>query len=42
MMPGVLQINAQMSNAVAPGASVPVQVKIGKASSQDGVTIAVR
>jgi uncharacterized protein (TIGR03437 family) len=42
MMPGVLQINAQMSNAVAPGASVPVQVKVGNAGSQDGVTIAVR
>jgi uncharacterized protein (TIGR03437 family) len=42
MMPGVLQINAQIPANVAPGASVPVAVKIGNTSSQDGVTIAVR
>ena len=41
-MPGLFQINARMSNAVQPGEKVPVRVKIGDASSQDGVTIAVR
>ncbi|HKE26253.1 MAG TPA: glycoside hydrolase family 44 protein [Bryobacteraceae bacterium] len=41
-MPGVLQINAQMSANVQPGNAVPVQITIGGASSQGSVTVAVR
>jgi uncharacterized protein (TIGR03437 family) len=41
LMPGVIQINAQMSPNVQAG-NVPVRVTIGGASSQDGVTVAVR
>ena len=40
-MPGVLQINAQMSPNV-PAGNVLVHVTIGGASSQDGVTLAVK
>ena len=40
-MPGVLQINAQMSPNVAAGNNVAVHVTIGGATSQDGVTLAV-
>jgi uncharacterized protein (TIGR03437 family) len=42
LVSGVLQINAKVPAAVTPGASVPVQVAIGTASSQSGVTLAVR
>jgi uncharacterized protein (TIGR03437 family) len=41
-IPGLLQINAQMSPNVQPGTAVPVHVKVGNATSADGVTIAVR
>lgn len=41
-MPGILQINAQMSADVQPGNNVPVQIAIGGASSQSSVTLAVR
>ena len=41
-MPGILQINAQMSGDVQPGNSVPVRITIGGVSSQDSVTLAVR
>lgn len=41
-IPGLLQINARISNDVQPGNALPVHVKIGGASSQDGVTVAVR
>ena len=41
-MPGVLQINAQMSPDVQAGNAVPVRITIGGASSQDAVTLAVR
>ncbi len=41
-IPGLLQINARMSKDVQPGDRVPVHVKIGAATSQDGVTVAVR
>jgi uncharacterized protein (TIGR03437 family) len=41
-MPGVLQINAQMSPNVQAGNAVPVHIAIGGASSQDSVTLAVR
>ncbi len=40
-MPGLVQINAQMSPNVQPGNQIPVHVKIGANTSQDGVTIAV-
>jgi uncharacterized protein (TIGR03437 family) len=39
---GVVQINAQVPAGVAPGPSVPVQLKIGTAISQSGVTLAVQ
>ncbi len=41
-IPGLLQINARMSKDVQPSDKVPVHVKIGAATSQDGVTVAVR
>jgi uncharacterized protein (TIGR03437 family) len=42
MMPGVLQINAQMSTDVQAGNSVPVTITIGGVISQAGVTLAVQ
>jgi uncharacterized protein (TIGR03437 family) len=42
LMPGVLQINAQMSPNVAAGSGVPVRISIGGVASQDAVTVAVR
>jgi uncharacterized protein (TIGR03437 family) len=42
LVSGVVQINAQVPANLTPGASVPVQVAIGTASSQSGVTLAVR
>ena len=42
LVSGVLQINAQVPTGVTPGASVPVQIIVGTASSQSGVTLAVR
>lgn len=41
-IPGLFQINARISKDVQRGDQVPVRVKIGAASSQDGVTLAVR
>ena len=41
-IPGVFQINARISRDIQPGDQVPVRVKIGAASSQAGVTVAVR
>ncbi len=41
-IPGLFQINAHLSSAVAPGDRVPVQVKIGNSMSQDGVTLSVK
>jgi len=41
-MPGLLQINARIDAAVAPGDAIPVRVRVGAASSQSGVTMAVR
>jgi uncharacterized protein (TIGR03437 family) len=41
-IPGVVQINARMSKDVPPGDRVPVHVKIGGRTSQDGVTLVVR
>ena len=42
LMPGVFQINAQVPQDVQPGNSVPVIVTIGGATTQAGVTLAVR
>jgi uncharacterized protein (TIGR03437 family) len=39
---GALQIAVRIPDSVTPGAAVPVRIKAGTASSQDGVTIAVR
>ena len=41
LVSGVLQINAQVPAGVTPGPGVPVQVVIGTASSQTGVTLAI-
>jgi uncharacterized protein (TIGR03437 family) len=41
MMPGVLQVDAEIAASVQPGNSVPVHVTIGGVSSQDSVTLAV-
>ncbi len=42
MMPGVMQINAQMSPNVQAGNAVPVAISIGGGTSQTGVTLAVQ
>ena len=39
---GLVQVNAQIPASVASGSDIPVQVKIGTATSQAGVTLAVR
>ena len=40
--PGVFEIKARMSSNVQPGNQVPVRITVGSATSQDGVTLAVR
>lgn len=42
LVSGVLQVNARVPSGVAPGPGVPVEVQIGDAVSQAGVTLAVR
>jgi uncharacterized protein (TIGR03437 family) len=42
LVSGVVQINAQIPSTVTPGDSVPVQITVGAASSQPGVTMAVK
>jgi uncharacterized protein (TIGR03437 family) len=42
LVSGVVQINAQVPATVTPASNVPVQLLIGGATSQSGVTIAVR
>jgi len=39
---GLLQINARLPGAAAPAGNLPVVLRIGAASSQSGVTLAVR
>ena len=39
---GVIQVNAKIPSSVPRGAPVPVVIKIGNASSQDGVTVAIK
>ena len=40
--PGLMQVNARVPGGYAPAGSLPVVLKVGAASSQPGVTIAVR
>ena len=40
--PGVIRLDVGIPSTVTPGGAVPVVVKIGSASSQPGVTIAVK
>jgi len=42
MMPGLMQINAQLDPGVLPGDNVPVRVRIGNNWSRDDVTLVVR
>jgi uncharacterized protein (TIGR03437 family) len=41
-IPGLFQINAQVSPDVTPGDSVPVRVTVGNLTSQPGATVAIR
>jgi uncharacterized protein (TIGR03437 family) len=41
LVSGVLQINAQVPAGVAPGPTVPVEVRIGSAVSSSAVTLAI-
>lgn len=41
-MPGLLQVNARLDPAGAPGDTVPLFVSVGGTPSQNGVTLAVR
>jgi uncharacterized protein (TIGR03437 family) len=40
--PGLMQVNARVPGGSAPSGILPVAITVGNASSQDGVTIAVR
>jgi uncharacterized protein (TIGR03437 family) len=42
LVSGVLQINAQVPAGVSPGPAVPIQLRIGSASSSTAVTLAVQ
>jgi uncharacterized protein (TIGR03437 family) len=39
---GLLQVNVTIPAGVATGVSVPVVIKVGTATSQTGVTIAIK
>jgi len=39
---GLLQVNVTIPSGVATGASVPIVITVGTASSQTGVTIAIK
>ncbi len=39
---GLMQVNVQIPSGIEAGSSVPVLLNVGNASSQTGVTIAVR
>jgi uncharacterized protein (TIGR03437 family) len=41
LISGVLQVNVRLPDGIASGA-VPVEVRVGSASSQPGVTISVQ
>jgi uncharacterized protein (TIGR03437 family) len=42
LVSGVMQVNARVPNSIGSGNAVPVVLSVGNASSQQGVTIAVR
>ena len=42
LVAGVVQVNAVVPDGVQTGDAVPIVVQVGNASSQDGVTIAIR
>jgi uncharacterized protein (TIGR03437 family) len=42
LVAGVLQVNVRIPEGVTPGPAVPVGLTVGNASSQSGVTLAVR
>jgi uncharacterized protein (TIGR03437 family) len=42
LVAGLIQINVRIPSGIPTGAAVPVAVRVGNASSQAGVTIAVR
>ena len=42
LVSGVLQINAQVPDGLPPGASVPVEIRVGSASSSATVTVAIQ
>jgi uncharacterized protein (TIGR03437 family) len=39
---GLFQVNALIPESVKPGSAVPVTITIGNATSQNGVTLAVK
>jgi uncharacterized protein (TIGR03437 family) len=39
---GLMQVNVQIPSGIQTGSAVPVVVQVGNASSQAGVTLAVR
>jgi uncharacterized protein (TIGR03437 family) len=41
-MVGVIQVNARVPYGTKPGSKVPLVVRIGKNTSQAGVTLAVK
>ncbi len=42
LVAGLMQINAQVPAGIAAGSAIPVIVKVGNASSPEGVTISIR
>ena len=42
LVAGVLQVNFRLPPQVKPGAAVPLVLKIGRFTSQSGVTMAIR
>jgi uncharacterized protein (TIGR03437 family) len=42
LVAGVFQVNVRVPNSVTPGSAVPIQIRVGNATSRTGVTLAVR
>ncbi|MEO8129839.1 MAG: hypothetical protein ABI822_22245, partial [Bryobacteraceae bacterium] len=42
LVSGVFQVNVRLSSSVPSGSNVPVVLTVGPASSQDGLTVAIR
>jgi uncharacterized protein (TIGR03437 family) len=42
LVAGVFQVNVRVPSSTAPGSAVPVQLRVGGATSRTGVTLAVR